>query len=184
MSSRHQSTVHCTACEFSAIWLAESSWISVFSGLKTITYFVDCHFFVIFVDCSLYYMRVFCNLIGREQLFFSFQWFQKWLHKLYFCRDINEIYSITHDISIVTNFTRHFPLHLDILLIAFIPWNTTMNQAIQLLIKNWMGCCEKKEIALTTLKSPLIELLMLISRGSSLKSSVEFAKIPCIWLYT
>ena len=43
-----------------------------------------------------------------------------------------------------------------------------------------MGYCKKKEIALTTLKSPLIEILMLISRGSSLKSSVEFAKIPCI----
>ena len=126
----------------------------------------------------------FCNLIGREQLFFSFQWFQKWLHKLYFCLDINEIYSITHDISIVTNFSRRFPLHLDILLIAFIPWNTTMNQAIVLLIKNGMGYCEKKEIALTTLKSSLIEILMLISRGSSLKSSVEFAKIPCNWLYT
>ena len=83
------------------------------SGLKKITYFVDCHFFVIFVDCSLYFMRVFCNLISREQLFFSFQWFQKWWHKLYFCRDITEIYSITHDISIVTNFTRHLPLYLD-----------------------------------------------------------------------
>ena len=59
-----------------------------------------------------------------------------------------------------------------------------MNQAIALLIKNWMSYCKKKEIALTTLKSPLIEILMLISRGSSLKSSVEFAKIPCIWLYT
>ena len=43
-----------------------------------------------------------------------------------------------------------------------------------------MGYCKKKEIALTTLKSPLIEILMLIRRGSSLKSSVEFAKIPCI----
>ena len=183
MSSRHQSTVHYTACEFSAIWLAESSCFSVSSGLKKITYFVDCHFFVIFVDCSLYFMRVFCNLISREQLFFSFQWFQKWWHKLYFCRDITEIYSITHDISIVTNFTRHLPLYLDILLIALgIPWNTTMNQAIVLLIKNWMSYCKKKEIALTTLKSPLIEILMLISRGSSLKSSVEFAKIPCIWL--
>ena len=59
-----------------------------------------------------------------------------------------------------------------------------MNHAIVLLIKNWMGYCEKKEIALTTLKSPLIENLMLISRGSFMKSSVELAKIPCIWLYT
>ena len=99
-----------------------------------------------------------------------------------FCCD----YSITRDISIVTlNFTRHLPLHFDILLIALnIPWNTTMNQAIVLLIKNWMGYCEKKEIASTTLKSPLIEILMLISKRSSLKSSVEFAKTPCIWLYT
>ena len=59
-----------------------------------------------------------------------------------------------------------------------------MNQAIVLLIKNCMSYCKKKEIDLTTLKSPLIEILMLISRGSFMKSSVEFAKIPCIWLYT
>ena len=130
-SSRHQRTVHYTAWEFSAIWSAQSSCISAFSGFK------------------------------------------------------NNSICITHDISIVTNFTRHLPLDLDILLIALsIPWNTTMNQAIILLIKNWMGYCKKEEIGLTTLKSPLIEILMLISRGSSLKSSVEFAKIPCIWLCT
>ena len=36
----------------------------------------------------------------------------------YFVDGITEKYSTTHDISIVTNFTRHLPLHLDILLIA------------------------------------------------------------------
>ena len=75
----------------------------------------------------------------------------------YFVDGVTEKYSITHDISIVTNFTRHLPLDLDILLIALsIPRNTTMNQAIVLLIKNCMSYCKKKEIALTTLKSPLI----------------------------
>ena len=36
----------------------------------------------------------------------------------YFVDGITEKYSTTHDISIVTNFTRHLPLYLDILLIA------------------------------------------------------------------
>ena len=36
----------------------------------------------------------------------------------YFVDGVTEKYSITHDISIVTNFTRHLPLHFDILLIA------------------------------------------------------------------